>query len=77
MNIHKTAIGSGVKLAPSYEFNGNTEPAIYTMTLAQLESIVGKVATRLLTALDGMDRGCTQPGFKGHQNGYGEDAALQ
>lgn len=30
---------------------------------------------RLLTALDGMDRGCTEPGFNGHQNGYGEESA--
>lgn len=29
---------------------------------------------RLLAALDGMDRGCTDPGFCGHENGYGEPA---
>ena len=29
---------------------------------------------RLLDALDGMDRGCTEPGFRGHENGLGEDS---
>lgn len=30
---------------------------------------------RLLDALDGMDRGCREPGFRGHENGLGESSA--
>lgn len=74
-SLHKTAIESGAELAPAYEIDGSMQPATYTVTLAQLESIVGKAAARLLAALDGMDRGCAEPGFKGHENGYGESSA--
>lgn len=73
-SLHKVAIKLGAELAPAYEFSGSLQPATYTVTLAQLESIVGKASARLLTALDDMDRGCTEKGFKGHENGYGEPA---
>ena len=32
---------------------------------------------RLLAALDGMDRGCREPGFRGFENGHGEDAGTE
>lgn len=35
---------------------------------------VDKATRRLLAALDGMDRGCREPGFRGHQNGLGEES---
>lgn len=73
-SLHKVAIESGAELAPAYEIDGSMQPATYTVTLEQLETIVGKIAARLLAALDGMDRGCTQKGFKGHENGHGEPA---
>lgn len=73
-NLHKTAIESGAELSPAYEIDGAIQPTTYTVTLCQLEAIVGKAAARLLVALDGMDRGCTDPGFRGHQNGLGEEA---
>lgn len=51
-SLHKVAIKLGAELAPAYEFSGSMQPATYTVTLAQLESIVGKASARLLTALD-------------------------
>ena len=74
-SLHKAAIESGAELAPAYEVDGTLQPATYTVTLAQLEATVGKMSGRILAALDGMDRGCTEPGFRGHQNGYGEESA--
>ncbi len=74
-NLHKTAIESGAVLAPAYEIDGTMQHATYTVTLTQIEAIVGKASARLLMALDGMDRGCTEPGYRGHQNGYGEESA--
>lgn len=74
-NLHKTAIESGAVLAPAYEIDGTMQHATYTVTLTQIEAIVGMASVRLLMALDGMDRGCTEPGFRGHQNGYGEESA--
>jgi hypothetical protein len=47
-----------------------------TLTEAELAMLLSNAvtdsSTRLLKALDGMDRGCIEPGFKGHENGYGE-----
>lgn len=37
-----------------------------------VKELVAKHANRLLKSLDAMDRGCRQPGFRGHENGYGE-----
>lgn len=39
-----------------------------------VSELVARHASRLLLALDAMDRGCNTPGFRGHQNGLGEDA---
>lgn len=36
---------------------------------------VASATLRLLVALDGMDRGCVVPGFRGYENGYGEESA--
>lgn len=73
-SLHKIAIESGAELAPACEIGGSMQPATYAVTVEQLGAIVGKTAGRLLTALDGMDRGCAEKGFKGHENGYGEPA---
>lgn len=39
-DIHQTAIDAGAILAPAYEFNGRTEPATYTLTLAQMDAVL-------------------------------------
>lgn len=39
-SLHKTAIAAGAELASAYEFNGEMQPATYTLTLEQLEVIV-------------------------------------
>ena len=54
ISLHKVALESGAELAPAYEIDGSMQPATYTVTLEQLETIVGKTEGRLLTALDGM-----------------------
>jgi hypothetical protein len=46
-----------------------------TYYLASEVEAIAASTERLLAALDGMDRGCTEPGFRGHQNGYGEESA--
>lgn len=38
-------------------------------------TLVANRTKRLLVALDGMDLGCSEPGFRGFQNGYGEESA--
>ena len=52
ISLHKVALESGAELAPAYEIDGSMQPATYTVTLEQLEAIVGTTAGRLLTALD-------------------------
>lgn len=48
-------------------------------TAEQFDTFVREVVAmhtkRLLSALDCMDLGCTEPGFQGHENGYGESSA--
>ena len=52
---------------------GRMVPQLTENELAGLVNEAISAATkRLLTALDGMGRGCTVPGFHGHENGYGE-----
>ena len=52
ISLHKVALEYGAELAPAYEIDGSMQPATYTVTLEQLEAIVGTTAGRLLTALD-------------------------
>lgn len=73
-NLHKAAIESGAELSLAYEIDGAIQPATYAVTMAQLEFIVGKATARLLAAIDRMDRGCREPGFRGRQNGLGEES---
>jgi hypothetical protein len=40
-------------------------------TSAELAALLAKAAKRLLTALDRLDEGCTEPGFAGWENGNG------
>lgn len=42
---------------------------------AVVKELVGARTKRLLMALDNMDRGCTVPGFQGHENELGESSA--
>lgn len=50
-----------------------------TLTQTELASlmtnVVTKSSTRLLNALDCMDHGCREPGFKGWENGLGDEKA--
>ena len=54
---------------------GVSRLAVMSAEFAEENAKLRTSITRLLTALDGMDRGCTEPGFRGHQNGYGEESA--
>lgn len=70
-NIRKMADQAGISI-------GANEGSPYPIA-AQLETFAMLVLTdkckRLLVAMDGLDRGCTEPGFRGFQNGYGEESA--
>ena len=37
--------------------------------------LVQKHVAKILAALDRMDHGCTNPGFRGFENGYGDGSA--
>lgn len=74
-SLEVAAVAAGAEVAPAYEFNGQLEAATYTVTAAQLQAVVARATARLLAAMDGMDRGCMPWGFRGHQNGYGEESA--
>lgn len=58
---------------------GTDEMERHVFTDADLLELIAGVLSvstkRLLTALDGMDRGCREPGFRGHENGLGESSA--
>jgi len=41
----------------------------------EVRTFLAAHTSRLLAALDGMDRGCVEKGFQGQQNGYGEPNA--
>ena len=50
-----------------------------TLTEAELAALLTKAGThsttRLLNALDCMDHGCREPGWRGHENGLGDEKA--
>lgn len=37
--IHRIAIAAGANFSPEYEFNGQKQPATYTLTLQQLQTV--------------------------------------
>lgn len=43
-DLHQAIIDAGANFASAYEFNGQIDPATYTLTLAQIDDLV---ATRL------------------------------
>lgn len=57
----------------SGQAGGRMVPQLTENELAGLViEAIAQAVSPLLKALDGMDRGCKEPGFKGHENGYGE-----
>lgn len=66
--------------AKAQEWHGEAGGALLPqLTANELAGIVNEAlmvhTKRLLTALDGMDLGCTEPGFNGFENGYGDSSA--
>ncbi|MFC6281144.1 hypothetical protein [Polaromonas aquatica] len=78
ISVPESAMDITLRVCPKTRVFSGGEIQMFA-TAAQFDNLVREIvahhAKRILTALDGMDRGCITPGFRGHQNGYGEESA--
>lgn len=73
-SLFRVCFGMTVLLDPRNEIVDQEADILQLHPKHEKNAVVEPAARRLLAALDGMDRGCREPGFRGHQNGLGEES---